>query len=74
MMMMMLTLLSLPFSLQVDFGSFATILREVAFLMEPNQGQVFYDLGSGTGKAVYVVRARVCLSVGGARSREGGRE
>ena len=49
----MLLLLSL---LQVDFGSFATILREVAFLMEPDQGQVFYDLGSGTGKAVYVVR------------------
>jgi len=31
----------------VDFGSFATILREVAAMREPKEGGVFYDLGSG---------------------------
>lgn len=41
---------------QVDFGSFATILREVAAMTQLRAGGVFYDLGSGTGKAVYVVR------------------
>ncbi len=38
--------LRLPF-FQVDFGSFATILREVAAVREPKAGGVFYDLGSG---------------------------
>ncbi|CAN0106555.1 unnamed protein product, partial [Hapterophycus canaliculatus] len=41
---------------EVDFASFATILREVAALAESKPGGVFYDLGSGTGKGVYVVR------------------
>ncbi|CAN0271988.1 unnamed protein product, partial [Scytosiphon promiscuus] len=41
---------------EVDFASFSTILREVAVLAESEPGGVFYDLGSGTGKGVYVVR------------------
>lgn len=42
--------------LQVDFASFATILREIGALTESKTGEIFYDLGSGTGKALYVVR------------------
>lgn len=42
------------------------ILREVAGLTA-TPGGIFYDLGSGTGKAVYVVRSlpvvgRCCIS------------
>lgn len=33
--------------LQVDFSSFATILREVAAMRGSKPGEVFYDLGSG---------------------------
>lgn len=49
--------------LQVDFASFATILREIGALTESKTGEVFYDLGSGTGKALYVVRSvAVCIA------------
>ncbi|CAM9131602.1 unnamed protein product [Ectocarpus fasciculatus] len=41
---------------EVDFASFATILREIGALTESKTGEVFYDLGSGTGKALYVAR------------------
>ncbi|CAM9835951.1 unnamed protein product [Choristocarpus tenellus] len=40
---------------EVDFMSFAKILREVSMLVEPSPGGVFYDLGSGTGKAIFAV-------------------
>lgn len=33
--------------MQVDFSSFATILREVAAVRGSKAGEVFYDLGSG---------------------------
>eukprot|EP00903_Cladosiphon_okamuranus_P012092 g11351.t1 len=41
---------------EVDFSNFATILREVAAMRGSKPGEIFYDLGSGTGKAVYVAR------------------
>ncbi|CBJ26518.1 conserved unknown protein [Ectocarpus siliculosus] len=41
---------------EVDFASFATILREIGALTESKTGEIFYDLGSGTGKALYVAR------------------
>ncbi|CAM9418751.1 unnamed protein product [Ectocarpus sp. 4 AP-2014] len=41
---------------EVDFASFATILREISALTESKTGEIFYDLGSGTGKALYVAR------------------
>ncbi|CAB1109286.1 unnamed protein product [Ectocarpus sp. CCAP 1310/34] len=41
---------------EVDFASFATILREIGALTETKIGEIFYDLGSGTGKALYVVQ------------------
>eukprot|EP00968_Pinguiococcus_pyrenoidosus_P027108 scaffold7352_cov254-Pinguiococcus_pyrenoidosus.AAC.34 len=37
---------------EVDFFSFAAILRKI----NPEPGTVFYDLGSGTGKALFVAR------------------
>ena len=37
---------------EVDFHSFARVLRKI----NPVPGGVFYDLGSGTAKAVFVAR------------------
>ena len=37
---------------EVDFHSFARVLRKI----NPIPGGVFYDLGSGTAKAVFVAR------------------
>lgn len=37
---------------EVDFHSFYAILRKI----NPIPGSTFYDLGSGTGKAVFVAR------------------
>jgi Histone methylation protein DOT1 len=37
---------------EVDYMSFARILRKLA----PAAGSTFYDLGSGTGRAVFVAR------------------
>ena len=37
---------------EVDFHSFARVLRKI----NPKPGCVFYDLGSGTAKAVFVAR------------------
>ena len=37
---------------EVDFASFYTVLRKI----NAAPGQVFYDLGSGTGKAVFAAR------------------
>jgi SAM-dependent methyltransferase len=40
------------YALQVEFRSFYDVLRTI----NPSPGQVFYDLGSGTGKALFVAR------------------
>jgi SAM-dependent methyltransferase len=37
---------------EVEFASFYRVLRKIS----PRPGQVFYDLGSGTGKALFVAR------------------
>ena len=37
---------------EVEFKSFYSILRKI----NPKPGLIFYDLGSGTGKAVYAAR------------------
>eukprot|EP00981_Chlorochromonas_danica_P012991 scaffold5636_cov159-Ochromonas_danica.AAC.12 len=37
---------------EVEFSSFYRVLRKI----NPSAGQIFYDLGSGTGKALFVAR------------------
>jgi hypothetical protein len=37
---------------EVEFASFSKVLRKIS----PAPGGVFYDLGSGTGRAVFVAR------------------
>lgn len=37
---------------EVDFKSFCSVLRKI----NPAPGTMFYDLGSGTGKAVFIAR------------------
>lgn len=37
---------------EIDFRSFARVLYRIA----PKKGSIFYDLGSGTGKAVFLAR------------------
>ena len=37
---------------EVEFASFSKVLRKI----NPPPGGVFYDLGSGTGRAVFVAR------------------
>lgn len=37
---------------EVEFNSFYRVLRKI----NPEPGLIFYDLGSGTGKAVFVAR------------------
>lgn len=37
---------------EIDFWSFACLLEDV----DPQPGEVFLDIGSGTGKAVYATR------------------
>ncbi|CAM9911789.1 unnamed protein product, partial [Discosporangium mesarthrocarpum] len=41
---------------EVNFLSFVDILRRVSVLVNPYPGGIFYDLGSGTGKAVFAAR------------------
>ena len=37
---------------EVDYSSFYRVLRKI----NPSPGGIFYDLGSGTGKAVFAAR------------------
>ena len=43
---------------EVEFKSFYSILRKI----NPKPGLIFYDLGSGTGKAVYAARLTKTLA------------